>query len=212
MNLKKSQKILPALVLLAIFWPSVIYGEMQSGSYKIYADSFNIGGVYSTSSAYALYDSAGEWPGGTPTSTTYEIRAGFQAMERGELAMTISNTSLNLGTLSVSAVNTDSSVISVTSGSLSGYSLSIGSADASPITAVSDGTVTAGSEEYGLAVSGTDVVFGNDRSIISGRVLATSTVAVTSQPTTMTVKASRTATTSYGSKTQNIVLSLSANF
>ncbi len=200
------------LVLPVLFVSITAGGEMTSTNYRIYADSFGLGGVYSTSTSYDLFDSVGEWPASLPTSTSYEIRAGFQAMERGELTLSISDSALSLGDLSVSAVNTDSSIATVTSGSETGYTLSIGSADASPITAVSDGSVTAGSEEYGLAVSGTDASFADDRSIIAGRILASATGAVTSRTVTMTVKASRISTTSYGSKSQSIVLNLSANF
>lgn len=213
MEKKKGIQILTLLLfVLGGLWPQAIWGLMTSTNYAIYADSFDTGGVYSTSASYALYDSAGEWPGATPTSTSYEIRAGFQAAERGHLALALSDSALDLGALSISAVSTDSSVITVTSEADRGYTLSIGSADASPITAVSDSAVTAGSEEYGMAVSGTDAAFVDDRSIIAGRVLASSAVAVANRALTMMVKASRTNTTSYGSKSQNIVLSLSANF
>lgn len=200
------------LVLPALFFGLMAEGEMTSTNYAIYADSFNVGGIYSTSTSYDLYSSVGEWPSSLPTSTSYEIRAGFQAMERGELTLSISDNALSLGDLSLSAVNTDSAILTITSGSDTGYTLSVGSADSSPITAVSDGSVTAGSEEYGLAVSGTDAAFADDRSIIAGRILASATGSVTSRPLTMTVKASRISTTSYGSKSQSIVLNLSANF
>ncbi len=213
MKLNNHKKIYAGLLLLLLgFWPAVLCGEMSSESYRIFADDFNVGGVYSTSTSYALNDSIGEWPSSLPTSTSYEIRAGFQAMEKGELSLTISDTTLNLGSLSVSAVSSDSATITVSSASETGYTLSITSADSSPIGAVSDGEVTAGSEEYGVAISGTGASFPNDQSIIAGRILATSSLAVSNNVLTMTVKASRTATTAYGSKTQNIVLGLSGNF
>lgn len=187
-------------------------GAMNSDNYSIYADSFSVGGFYSTSTSYDLWDTAGEWPAGVSASSTYEIRAGFQAMEKGDLSLTISDTSLDLGSLGVSTVSSSTTDISITSASETGYTLVIASASASPITAVSDFEVTAGSEEYGMSISGIGANFLNDQSIISGRVIASSTVAVSNNVLTMKVKASRTATTVYGSKTQDIVLSLSANF
>lgn len=200
------------IFLLAGFLPIVSHGEMNSTNYKIYADSFNAGGVYSTSTNYALFDSGGEWPASLPTSTNYEIRAGFQAMEIKTLAMTISDSALDLGALDVSSVKSDSANIIVTSTSDSGYTLAIGSAGVSPLTVVSDGTVTAGQEEYGATVSGADTAFADDRSIIAGRVLASSLVPVNGNALTFTVKAARSSTTSYGSKSQSITLTLSANF
>lgn len=200
------------LVLPMLFVSQTAEGDMTSTNYRIYADSFDLGGVYSTSTSYDLFGSVGEWPASLPTSTSYEIRAGFQAMDRRELTLSISDSALSLGDLSISAVNTDSSIATVSCDADTGYTLSVGSADSSPITAVSDGSVTAGSEEYGLAVSGTDAAFVDDRSIIATRVLASATVPVNSRPLTITVKASRTSVTSYGSKSQSIILNLSANF
>lgn len=204
--------LLAIVSLVAVLWPQIMKGEMSSGIYKIYADSFNVGGVYSTSGSYALFDSAGEWPASLPTSTSYEIRAGFQAAEIKELAMTISDGALDLGALDVSSVKSDSASIIVTSTSDSGYTLSIGSADVSPITAVSDGAVTAGQEEYGVAIAGVDKAFVDDRSIIAGRVLASSLVPINGDALTLTVKAARTSASSYGAKSQSITLTLSANF
>lgn len=210
--MRRTIRLSAIILLLALLLPQAIKGEMSSDNYKIYADNFNVGGVYSTSASYAMFDSVGEWPASLPTSTSYEIRAGFQAAEIKELAMSISNSGLSLGDLDVSSVKSDSAIITVTSTSDSGYILSIGSAETSPIAAVSDGTVTAGSEEYGVAVSGTGAAFATDLSIIDGRILASSFVPINGNALTLTIKAARSSTTSYGSKSQSITLTLSANF
>lgn len=201
-----------SLLIGSLSFPLVGIAEMSSTNYSIYADSFTIGGFFSTSTDYSFWDSVGEWSAGNITSTTYEILGGFQAMERGNLSLIISKNSLNLGSLSVNNVNSDSTNFTISSDSDTGYIFSINSAGASPITAVGDGEITAGSEEYGFAISGANAAFDNDRSIIAGRLLASSTVPVANDLLTMTVKASRTSTTTYGNKSQNIVLSLSGNF
>lgn len=201
-----------SLFIGSLSFPLIGIAEMSSTNYSIYADSFTIGGFFSTSTNYSFWDSIGEWSAGNITSTTYEILGGFQAMEKGKLSLIISKNNLNLGSLSVNNVNSDSTNFTISSDSNTGYIFFINSAGPSPITAVTDGEVTAGSEEYGFAISGVNAAFANDRSIVAGRVLASSTVPVVNDLLTMTVKASRTSTTTYGNKSQNIVLNLSGNF
>ncbi|KKQ27493.1 MAG: hypothetical protein US42_C0008G0004 [Candidatus Magasanikbacteria bacterium GW2011_GWC2_37_14] len=205
-------KKLLLVVVLLVFCPSTLKGEMSSTNYTIYADTFSVGGVYSTSNNFSLYDSVGEWPASVPASANYEIRAGFQAMELGDLKLVIADSSLSLGALDVASIKSDNTNINVTSGSASGYILSIGEADPSPIFAVADGAVTIGSEEYGASVGGANANFLDDREIATGLVLASSTVAVANDLVVFTVKAARNSTTNYGSKNQNLILNLSANF
>jgi len=200
------------LIIIGCFGlPFVGLGEMSSDNYSIYADSISVGGVFSTSTNYDLWDSIGEQSSGIFTSSTYEIRGGFQAMEKGDLSLIIDKSSFNLGDLSVDSVSSDSINFIISSDSDAGYVLAISDAGPAPITAVSDGEVTAGSEEYGFSVSGANAAFGDDRSIIIGRVLASSLRSVSDDLLTMTVKASRTSTTTYGDKNQNIVFNLSGN-
>jgi len=110
-------------------------------------------------------------------------------MEKGILSMSISGTALNLGTLDIGAVSSASTVATITTDSFTGYTLSIGSVSGTVLTAVSDGAVTAGSEEYGMAVSGADAAFADDRGVSAGLALASANSAVTSREATLTFKA-----------------------
>jgi len=204
-------------LFVVLLWPLISKSEMNSANYTIYADNFSIGGDIPASGEllggnYQLFDSVGEWNAGFPLNANYEIRAGFQAMEIGELKLVIDNGSLNLGALDVTKIVSSTTNISVISGAQSGYILSIGSADPSPITAVADGEVTAGSEEYGVEITGDNANFITDEAINPGLVLASSTAGTQGDYLVFKVKAARNSTTNYGSKSQNITLNLSANF
>lgn len=211
--MKEVKSGLILLIISGLLFPLVVFAVMSSTNYSIYADSIGFGGINSTSTSYNLQDTVGGSPAGFSSSSSYEIRSGYQSMEQGSLSVSIDNTSLNLGTLSESSVNSASTTVTVNTDSATGYTLSIGSAGSSPITAVSDidGSVTAGSEEYGLAVTGTDKYFSNDRSIIAGRVLASANAPANSA-TVLTIKAAMSISTPVGSKSQSITLSTSANF
>ena len=130
-----------SLLIGSLSFPLIGIAEMSSTNYSIYADSFTIGGFFSTSTNYSFWDSIGEWSAGNITSTTYEILGGFQAMEKGKLSLIISKNNLNLGSLSVNNVNSDSTNFTISSDSNTGYIFSINSAGPSPITAVTDGEV-----------------------------------------------------------------------
>ena len=73
-----------SLLIGSLSFPLIGIAEMSSTNYSIYADSFTIGGFFSTSTNYSFWDSIGEWSAGNITSTTYEILGGFQAMEKGK--------------------------------------------------------------------------------------------------------------------------------
>ena len=133
-------------------------------------------------------------------------------MEKGILSMSISGTALNLGTLDIGAVSSASTVATITTDSFTGYTLSIGSVSGTVLTAVSDGAVTAGSEEYGMAVSGADAAFADDRGVSAGLALASANSAVTSREATLTFKAAISNDSIAGSRSQSMVLSASANF
>jgi len=200
------------LILGLLSFPLVTYGMMSSSNYTIYADSVDAGGVFSASGTYSLEDTTGESPVGTATSSSYEVRGGYQAMDLSSLSMNLDLTSLDLGTASVSQVNSASTTATITTDSGSGYTLSVGSVSGSSLANVTDGLVTAGQEEYGLAVSGSDALFTDDEGVMSGLNLAASTTPVTNSATVITFKASISESTASGSRSQDVVLTASANF
>lgn len=202
------------LVIFGLGIPITAFGSMSSATYSIYADVIGVNGaVYSTGTTYALSDTPGEAVAGTVDSGTYEVRGGFQAAEKDQtLSFTISNSSLDLGTLSTSAVSSAATVLSVTCNAPTGYSLSISGTSGIMPASVSDGSVTAGSEEYGVAVSGTDSAVAGDVAVASGQVLASSASAVDSSATTLTFKASIDSASTAGTDSQTVTLTASANF
>ena len=195
----------------ALAFPSVSFGIMSSTNYTIFADSIDSGGALSTSGTYSLEDSIGESPVGSIVSSTYEILGGYQAMDWGGLALELDTTNINLGNLTTSAVASSTAVASVTAAAASGYVLSVGAVGGTSLAGVTDGVVTAGQEEYGVAVSGSDVAFFDDREIIGGLNLASSSTPVTNAPTNLTFKAAISASTATGARSQSITLTASAN-
>lgn len=61
---------------------------MSSPSYKLRSDSINIGGGLSTSSNYTQESTIGEVGSGTSSSASYNLSAGYQAMQSVYLAIT----------------------------------------------------------------------------------------------------------------------------
>ncbi|MBI5728994.1 MAG: hypothetical protein HY983_01990 [Candidatus Magasanikbacteria bacterium] len=201
-------------VFFGIGVPVAALGSMSSVTYSIYADVIGANGsVYSTGTTYSLNDTPGEAVVGTVTSGSYELRGGFQAAEKDEtLSFTVSNSSLDLGTLSRTQVSSASTALTVTSNSLTGYSVSISGASGIMPNGVGDGAVSADSEEYGVAASGADSAVSGDVSVVSGRVLASANTAVIGSETTLTFKASINAASVGGTYSQAVTLTASANF
>lgn len=205
------------IYFLALFsvvcFPYRALAEMSSSIYTIYADTVGVnGGNFSSSVTYALQDTLGETPTGFTTSTTYELRGGYQAMERGILSMTISNSSVSLGSLTVSAVNSASTDITIGTDAATGYSLSVGAVSGSMPTSVSDGAVTAGAEEYGVAASGSNALISGDVAVAPSLAIAATSTPVSGDATTLTFKASRSSGSVAGAYSQSITLTASANF
>ncbi len=195
-----------------LFFPSVSFGVMSSSNYTIFADSIDSGGVLSTGGTYSLQDTAGESPVGSSTSSTYQVIGGYQAMDWSILAINITTTSVGLGTLnSLSQVVASETTVAVTAEASSGYVLSVVSVSGSSLAAVSDGAVSAGAEEYGVAVSGADRAFSDDRSVIAGRVLASSSTPVVGAQTVLTFKAGMSLSTSVGARSQSATIMASTN-
>lgn len=204
------------IVALAVFLGTVIFvcpvwGSMSSTNYYIYADNVSVGGSLSEGGDYSLQDTVAESFSSVATSSNYEIRGGYQAMEQGEISLEMSSESLSLGSLSsYTASSTVSTTVSVNS-SGSGFSLAVSGVTGNILTDVSDGAVDGdgGSEEYGVGVSGVHAAFADDQAVTNGLVLASSAVAADSN-TVLTFKAVRNASTTPGVYSQSIILSASA--
>ncbi|OGH92511.1 MAG: hypothetical protein A2534_01015 [Candidatus Magasanikbacteria bacterium RIFOXYD2_FULL_39_9] len=200
------------ILLGAVAFPSASFGVMSSTNYTIFADSIDAGGVLSTSGTYSLEDTIGETPtGGSVTSSVYEVLAGYQAMDWSVLVLDVDTNTINLGTLSTSAVTTSSATLSVTVDASSGYVLSVGSVSGTSLTAVADGAVSAGTEEYGIAVSGIDAAFADDQAITAGLNVSSSSTLVTYAETVVTFKAAISSASAAASLSQSITFSASTS-
>ncbi len=184
---------------------------MSSNNYYIYADSIDVGGAYSTSTSYDLEDSSGEYLSNFTTSSSYIVRGGYQSMEAHSLSMTIDGSSVSLGQLDKTLVKTGGVTVGVSSDSAQGYVLQVSSVSGSSIRTVGDGSVTAGSEEFGIAVFGAAAAFGDDRALAANLILATGNSAVVNQQTTLTFKASISADSTEASYSQTIILNAMDN-
>jgi len=152
--------------------------------------------------------------------STYVLKGGFQALENGLMDFSESTNSVNLGALTPSSVSSGSVVLSVTTDSSTGYTIAINEdgelrSGANFIDDVIDSSVTAGSEEYGYAVSGTDrdaTLALGDNGIGGASInIATYGGITTERETTVTFKASRTATTPEGNYSHSVYFTLTVN-
>jgi len=209
------KKYFAILSLLTLLWPQVSFGLMSSTNYIIYADDFN-SGVIASSTSFRLEGTAGESPVGETNGASYDILGGYQAMDTSQLSLTIADSSLDLGNLVVTAVNSDSTNLTVFTDFSSGYTLSIGNINWTSALTISDlvGTaVDAGLNEYGFSISGDDVnalLLSRDNVVTAGTTLMSSSSAVTSS-STLTFKASISSGTAVGVRTQTVTLTLSNN-
>lgn len=157
-------------------------------------------------------------------SGSYILRAGFQALERGSLSLSLSTTTLALGTLSTTEVTSTSLVMTVTSDSGYGVSLTEDKnlcrtanncdVDANNIDDVGAGVdVVAGTEGYGVRTSGGAGLLAADDAIdADGVAVANSANAATAQETEVIFQAALDATKSRaGSYSHTVTFSISAN-
>jgi hypothetical protein len=113
-----------------------------------------------------------------------------------DLSLSVSDTTMDLGVLDPSQVNSDTHTITVTSTAASGYTCTVtedgnlrnGGDD---INDVSGGVVNAGQEEYGLSCTGTDCQLTGDNAISGSPLTVAANVGtVNGSITTMTYEAS----------------------
>ncbi|MBU1146664.1 hypothetical protein KKD80_03925 [Patescibacteria group bacterium] len=210
-------------ISLIAFWRTpVSLALMNSESYINWMDSLNFGGEETSSSTnYQLQDTAGEIGTGEISSTNYAGLIGFRQAEADpKMTFAISDTSVDFGTLSTSSVSSDSITITSTTNAVDGYVTTIyetenlktgGSAD---IDDVADGTVTAGSEEYGIRTSGTDgQMNGADTAItVSPQAVASHASWINGSVVTITFKAAISSLTSAGAYAHNVTLISTGRF
>lgn len=102
------------LSILLAFTPHVNAIDMSSSSYRIIFGTLNSGGSRTTSSGYKLDISLGQVAAEQFNSTGYVVKAGFQYVRTlTPFSFTLSDTSLDLGTLLPSTFSTQQLLVTV---------------------------------------------------------------------------------------------------
>ena len=221
MKATKTKLVFFLLLAPILFFATKSSGEnMTSTNYQIFADVLSSGGELSTSTNFIVTDTLGEFGATSSTGASFESRGGFwNVVPYGLLGATASKDTITLGALSTAAVSSDSQTLTVTSTVASGYTMQITedgnfrTAVGNDIDDVADGTVTAGSEEYGIRTSGTDGQFNATDTAITGslKTIATRASFANSIDTVITYKAAVTADSGEGSYSHSVTIYVTAN-
>lgn len=193
---------------------------MEGTDVTIYADSFSfVNAAYTTSTLFSLSLTGGELGATTTSGTIFAVRGGFQGAERGILTYTVSPSTITLGPMTYAGgVSSAGTIITVSTDSETGYSVSLTEdgnlrSGGNDINDVSDGEVTAGSEEYGIRASGDDALISGsaDRAISGAMLLASSAGEVSSRQTTVEFRAAVDAQTPLGTYGHGITFTVTVN-
>lgn len=209
---------LSLLLTFIILFPVSLHAEMTGGSYQIYADSFSvISNTTSTGGSFTLSGTGGELSPTSTTGGTYDLRGGFQAAERGILSASLSAATVALGTVTTTAVSTGSLILTVSTDSETGYTLSmtedgnLRTNTGDTIDDVADGTVTAGAEEYGIQTTGLDGLLTTDTAINGSVAVASTSSTVSNRQTTVVFSAGISPTTPAGSYQHTVTFTVTVN-
>jgi hypothetical protein len=200
-----------------IFSPTLSFGAMTGGGYEIYGDTFSASeDSLTSSSGYSLHGTAGEFFAQDATGGGYTLRGGFQAMEKGILILDFTTNTISLGTLSLTQVVSTTVSTTISTDSLTGYSLSFDEDGnlrdgANDINDVLDGSVTAGSEEYGIRTIGGGGVLVVDTAIADGLEVASSVGPENDEETGIKFSAGLAGSSRAGSYSHVITATLTAN-
>ncbi len=214
----KSFFVLLAFVIIVIP-KNVLAEDVTSTNFTIFANSPNTAGARSTSTNFILESTLGELSGVT-TSTNFSSRSGFQAIgAEPKITMALSTNTINLGTLDAGSVNTANLTVTVTTNASSGYTVKLSenenlrSAAGNDIDDVLDGSVTAGSEEYGIRTSGISGLSNSTDAAISGAVnIASKSTSAVAEQTTVTFKAAISNATFSAGYSHTVTFTAVANF
>lgn len=212
------------VLLLTLNFPAVASCVgMNSENFKLFADVVSVGGSEPVSENYRVFNTEGEASGVDPTKTTstnFQVHAGFQAMANTIYVSTApSASSLSLGELSVSSVSSNSETVTINTNSPTGYTTTIQEdgnlrSGADDINDVADGTVTAGTEEYGVRTSGIAGQMNSADTAITGiaQSVAASSTPVNNEVTTLAYKAGISASTAYGNYSHQVTFTTTVNY
>ena len=216
------------LCLMLCVLPTSAWAESSSANFKLWGSAITGGGQKSTSTNYINFGSVSDFSSvranssDVPSSPDYRLYVGFQAIyEEPRITLSLSGTSVVLSPapLSVGSVSTGSMSVTVSTNADFGYTLTATEIAAfqnqygSELADVTDTSVTAGSEEYGIAVSGADAAFGNDQPLTSSPlVIASNSLWGASRTTTVTYKAAINPSTDAGSYSGTTIFIATGNY
>lgn len=214
------------VIIVAIFlviFPLAITSAMESANYKIDKDALNIGGTEDGQSAnYILDDTLGETGTGSGSSASYVISAGYRAMLEQTVptfSFSLDSSSCALSILSFLSVSSCNYTVTTSTNSLDGYATTIVEDGnlrdgAKIISAVADGAVTIGSEEYGIGLIGADKAFATDQAItgVPLTIASALTGPISAHAVTVTHKASISSSTLAGSYSHTVTLISTGTF
>jgi hypothetical protein len=225
-SFKKNILVFLSLLLfcLSFFRYDYVFTVMSGGTYEIYADVFSfVEDSLSTGTFagdyYLLTDTGGEsfasFATGTSGIVGFTLRSGFQSLEMDSIDFSVSAGSLSLPNSVYGSIVSSSVDVTVTSYA-GGYSLYISddgdleqtiSSVTYNIDDVSDGSVTAGSEEYGFRASGLYALITSDTALTTSlQNIAGTTSVVTNDVTEVIFSLSEGATTVPGTYSHTITL------
>jgi len=205
------------LLVSILFWAQPLNSAMTGGNYSIPIDSFTMtGDDLMTGGDYEMYDSVGNPDSAKLTGGDFVLWGGFLQTVSGTLSLNLSESSLDLGSLSLNSVSSDSVIATVTTTADTGYTLSISEdgnlrSGANDINDVADGAVTAGSEEYGINTSGADGILALDTAIDGVLDLATNSDEVNGNQTTINFKAAIGQSSKAGSYSHTVTFTVVVN-
>lgn len=111
-------------IVCTLVLASVAHANMNSNSFTIQYNTVNMTGGTKSSSTYNVTDTVGETAPGRYTGTGFLVRAGFQYVYTiGRFSFQISNTSVNLGTLTPGVFATATTGVTVSAKGAGGYSV-----------------------------------------------------------------------------------------
>jgi len=154
---------------------------------------------------------------------TYDDQFTVSATVDPSITFTLNDDAVNLGTLTIGSVNTDTTSFTVNTNASGGYTVTATEDGnlrfgANDINDVADGTVTAGSEEYGMSTSKSGQTFaqtaGNAATAIDGtaKQCASAAAPASSDSTTLTLHAGVAGATPAGSYSHIVTLIATGNF
>lgn len=207
--------------MLLLLSSSFVFAQMTGGTYEIYADTVSyVGGgdgLASSTASRLVYDTGSGMAIATSSGGVYELRAGFQAQEIGLLTLNLSSTTIDFGQLSTTTVATATTTVTVSTDSETGYSVSITEDGnlrdglGNVITDVADGAVTAGSEEYGYVLSGTDAATSTVQALSGSATIASATGTINQRQFYVQFQVAISTTTVTGSYSHTVYFSSTVN-